>query len=77
MSTHPRVGMFPDSAYTQTMLGSSLNGARVALVATALFTVIVAAALGYWTAALVLLAASAIHGVLWWWLYQRRQAPSG
>ncbi len=69
--------MFSWQPYTPPMLGSSLNAARVALVATALFTVIVAAALGSWTAALVLLAASALHGALWWWLYQRRDASPG
>lgn len=47
-----------------------LNGVRSALVAVAALTTVAAAALGYWTAAAVLAAAIAIHGLGWWYLWK-------
>lgn len=51
-----------------------LNGVRVALVACAVLAAIAAAALGYWTAAGVLLAGVAAHGAGWFYLAAKAKA---
>lgn len=48
-----------------------LNGVRSALVIAAFLTALGAAVLGYWTAALVLMAAVVVHGLGWLYLYKR------
>ena len=53
-----------------------LNGVRVALVACAVLAAIASAALGYWTAALVLLAAVAVHGAGWFYLAAKAKADA-
>jgi len=53
-----------------------LNGVRVALVACAVLAAIAAAAVGYWTAALVLLAGVAVHGAGWVYLAAQAKADS-
>ncbi len=49
-----------------------LNGVRVALVTLAVLAALLAAILGYWWAALVLMIGVAIHG--FGWLYLAQQA---
>ncbi len=53
-----------------------LNGVRVALVAAATLAALTAAALGYWSATVMLLAAVALHGAGWVYLAQRAKADS-
>ena len=55
--------------YTRIMFGP-LNGVRTALVTAAALTAVAAAALGYWTAAAVLTAGVAVHGLGWWYLWK-------
>jgi multidrug efflux pump subunit AcrB len=50
-----------------------LNGVRTALVIGAGVAAIVAAALGWWAAAIVLLVAIGIHGLGWLYLYRRAE----
>lgn len=52
-----------------------LNGVRTALVIGAGIAAVVAAALGWWGASIVLLVAIGIHGL--GWLYLWRQAQEG
>jgi hypothetical protein len=47
-----------------------LNGVRTALVTAAALTAVAAAALGYWTAAAVLAAGVAVHGLGWLYLWK-------
>lgn len=54
-----------------------LNGVRVALVVAAFLTAIVSALTGHAVAAIMLLAAVAVHGAGWWYLYQRHTGPDG
>jgi hypothetical protein len=49
-----------------------LNGVRVALVAAAVLAALAALLVGYVGAAVVLLAAVAIHGLGWLYLYSQR-----
>ncbi len=51
----------------------ALNGVRTGLVAAATVTMLVAAVLGQWLAAGVLLMGILAHGGLWWWLYRQHQ----
>lgn len=51
-----------------------LNGVRVALVAAATLAALTAAALGYWSATVMLLAGVALHGAGWVYLAQRAKA---
>ena len=48
-----------------------LNGVRSSLVVAAFLTAIVSALTGQVFAAVLLLAAVAVHGAGWWYLYQR------
>ena len=50
-----------------------LNGVRSALVIAAFLTAIVAAILGFWVAAAVLLAAVAVHGLGWFYLWKKAE----
>ena len=50
-----------------------LNGVRSALVATAVVSAIIAFALGWTIAGVVILTGVAVHGLGWWWLYQRHR----
>lgn len=50
-----------------------LNGVRVALVALAGLTALLAGFLEQWTVALVLAAGVAIHGLGWWYLARQRR----
>ncbi len=52
-----------------------LNGVRSALVIAAFLTAILAGVLGFWSAAGVLLAAVAVHGLGWLYLWKRSQSP--
>ena len=58
-------------AYCRRVFGP-LNGVRVALVATAVLAALAALFVGYVGAAVVLLAAVAIHGLGWLYLYTHR-----
>jgi fatty acid desaturase len=48
---------------------STLNNARIVLVATAVFAALLAAFAGRWSVVAILLVAVAMHGVLWFYLY--------
>ena len=66
-------GKDPPTATLAVMYGP-LNGVRAALVACAVLAAIAAGALGYWTAALVLLAGVAVHGAGWFYLAAKAKA---
>lgn len=50
-----------------------LNGVRTALVISAAVAAVLAAIVGRWLVAGVLLAAVAVHGLGWWYLYREHQ----
>ncbi len=54
-----------------------LNGVRTALVIAAAVTAVIAAGLGYWLAAVVLLAGVGVHGIGWWMLWRRHRPAPG
>lgn len=62
------------------MFENSLNTARIILVALAAFAAVVAALLGLWVVAGVLMVGVVAHGAMWVYLYvsaQREAAESG